>query len=129
MRLRPFSFWISCLFTEMRLERVYRHDVSRRTEAADLAQCNRRDIGFVPKLLARVNIAQVNLDNRQFDRRYGVHQRDRCVGQRTSIQNDPAMRAFGGMDQIDQHTFVVGLFKGDVKALGRAVVAAHRFNI
>src|SRR5579859_3954831 len=64
---------------------------------------------MVPKWLARVNIAQVYLDNRRFHHRKGVAQGERVVSQRAWIDNNAVRASTVLLQVINERPFMIRL--------------------
>src|SRR5437660_12499743 len=89
--------------------------IDREAVAVDAEAAQRREgglgrVGMVPETLARVNIADVHFNRRNFHPDQRVMHGDRGVGIAAGIDDD-ADRLFHArlMDEVDQLAFAVGL--------------------
>lgn len=64
----------------------------------------------MPKLLPRMDIAHVDLDERDLHGQQRIAQRDRVVRQAAGVDDDGVdVVVAGGMDAVDEGALVVGL--------------------
>ena len=111
------------------MHRIKGQRVSRWPKPTDLTHRNLGNVGHVPKRLARENIAQVQFDDRQFDRAYGVHESNRGMRISASVQDDPIMVAFGAVNEIDNRSFRIALLKPDLHAERFGFVLTRGFDV
>jgi len=78
-----------------------------------------------PELLAPVHVRQVDLDDRQRDRRDGVAERERVVRERAGIEDDAGEAlAPRGLEPVDELALVIGLAALDRVTAAARVIAA-----
>jgi hypothetical protein len=73
----------------------------------DLTDRDRRDHGVVAKLLAGVDIREVDLDHRPGDPGQRIAKRDAVVGEASGIDDDGDGAGSAILDQVDQYAFVI----------------------
>lgn len=67
------------------------------------------DIRQMPKLFSRMDIRQVNFDDRSGHGGQSIPDRDRCVRQCTRVDDEPDRARAQLVDRVDQHTLMVAL--------------------
>src|SRR5271155_277951 len=88
----------------------YRKPVAVNTEAGKRCESGHRGEGVMTETLARVNVAHMHLDGRDFHRDQCIVQRNRGVRIAAGIDDDPCgLVGMRLVDEIDQLAFAVGL--------------------
>jgi hypothetical protein len=90
--------------------------VAQRSKATDLTYSYGCKQGATPKRLSRVDIREVNLDNRNADSDYGVSKAHARVGQPSGIEQNHVGPAPRLVKSVNEDPFLVGLKELDLDA-------------
>ena len=96
-----------CLRLQMLDHRFQREEVAVRAETADYAEGNGGDIGMVPEFFARVNIGEMDFDDRHRDGGDCVSDSDASVRIRRRVDEDAVCPVDMLPDDGDDFAFVV----------------------
>src|SRR3984893_998936 len=107
-----------------------RERVAGDAETAQARLGYRRNVGMMAEALAREDVADVDLDDRHFDRGDRVANGDRGVGIGTGIDDDAGGLAGAGLvDQVDDLAFVVRRTEFELEPMAGGGVAAELLHV
>ncbi len=93
--------------------------VSGDSGTGDHGLCDRRDEGLVAELLARMDVADVDFDNRDLRDDQGVAQGHGSVGPPAGIDHDGVRRPACPVDAFEHRAFVIRLEEVQLDIKGR----------
>src|SRR4029077_6652678 len=103
-------------------------DISIRPQAADHGLRRSRNLGMAVKLIPRVNVRDMNFDDRSFECLQRVDKGDRGERIGCRIDDDRVDRLARGLDYIDQVALVVRLMERERRAEVRCKLLAARLD-